>query len=165
MTEKRLNVLDGWRGISISLVLAGHLLPLGPKNWEMNAAVAANGMVVFFVLSGFLITNLLLRDSHIGHFLVRRILRIVPLAWLVLTITLIFTGDNFTVWVRNLSFIANWFSQDSLIPAVGHFWSLSLEMQFYVGIALLVWLLGKRGLWFLPVLAAAVTLNRIHEGA
>jgi peptidoglycan/LPS O-acetylase OafA/YrhL len=131
----------------------------------MNAAVAASGMVIFFILSGFLITSLLLRDSHIGHFLVRRVLRIVPLAWLVLTITLILTGDNLTVWLRNLSFTANWFSKDSLVPAGSHFWSLGLEMQFYAGVALLVFVLGKRGVWLLPVFALAVTLNRVHEGA
>ena len=32
--------LDGWRGLSILFVLAGHLLPLGPKSWQMNSSVA-----------------------------------------------------------------------------------------------------------------------------
>ena len=44
-------------GVSIALVLAGHLLPLGPKSWQMNGAVAATGMALFFILSGFLSTS------------------------------------------------------------------------------------------------------------
>ena len=80
--ESRLQLLDGWRGISISLVLAGHLLPLGPKSLQINPTATAAGMAMFFILSGFLITSLLLRDDHIGRFLVRRFARIVPLAWL-----------------------------------------------------------------------------------
>ena len=57
----RFQSLDGWRGLSILFVLAGHLLPLGPKSWQMNSSVAAAGMAVFFILSGFLITNILFR--------------------------------------------------------------------------------------------------------
>ena len=49
---KRIEVLDGWRAASILLVLAGHLLPLGPKSWEMNGAVAALGMALFLRYPG-----------------------------------------------------------------------------------------------------------------
>lgn len=76
----RFAVLDGWRGLAILFVLAGHLLPLGPKAWQMNAAVATTGMVIFFNLSGFLITNILLHNQNILTFLTRRFIRIVPLA-------------------------------------------------------------------------------------
>ena len=55
-----LAVLDGWRGISILLVLASHLLPLGPKGWQLNATAGPMGMALFFTLSGFLITRFLL---------------------------------------------------------------------------------------------------------
>lgn len=44
----RFSSLDGWRGVAIVLVLAGHLLPLGPKVWQMNGAIATTGMVIFF---------------------------------------------------------------------------------------------------------------------
>jgi peptidoglycan/LPS O-acetylase OafA/YrhL len=55
----RFPALDGWRGISILLVLGGHLFPLGPKSLNMNECIAALGMAIFFTLSGFLITTTL----------------------------------------------------------------------------------------------------------
>jgi hypothetical protein len=82
--ESRLPVLDGWRGLSIVLVLAAHLLPLGPTGLDLNAAVAAAGMALFFTLSGFLITGFLLRNDNVDEFLISRLARIVPLAWLFL---------------------------------------------------------------------------------
>lgn len=62
------HVLDGWRGISILLVLAAHLLPLGPKIWHLNVAAGVAGMVLFFVLSGFPITSFLLKEKTIPDF-------------------------------------------------------------------------------------------------
>ena len=46
MAEEKahLGVLDGWRGISILLVLAAHLLPLGPKAWRLNETAGPMGM-------------------------------------------------------------------------------------------------------------------------
>jgi peptidoglycan/LPS O-acetylase OafA/YrhL len=163
MSESRLDVLDGWRGISISLVLAGHLFPIGPKIYSMNESVAATGMVVFFILSGFLITNLLMRDAHVGNFLIRRFLRIVPLAWLVMAFTFLCTGDDFTVWWRNFSFSAN-MEPFALVPAGSHFWSLCVEVQFYLGVAVLVAVAKKRSLWLLPIFALAVTGHRVYNG-
>jgi len=60
----RFPALDGWRAISILLVLAGHLFPLGPKAYLINESIAALGMAIFFTLSGFLITTTLLHRSH-----------------------------------------------------------------------------------------------------
>ena len=56
----RFPVLDGWRGISILCVLSAHMLPLGPKSWQLNATTATIGMSIFFTLSGFLITTTLM---------------------------------------------------------------------------------------------------------
>ena len=55
--DNRLFVLDGWRAISILLVLATHLLPLGPKRLQLNVTSGTMGMSLFFTLSGFLITQ------------------------------------------------------------------------------------------------------------
>ena len=84
----RFQVLDGWRGISILLVLATHLLPLGPKIWRLNASTGNLGMSLFFALSGFLITKNLLEHGDIRAFFIRRIFRILPLAYLYLVIVL-----------------------------------------------------------------------------
>ncbi len=71
-SNDRLYVLDGWRGVSILLVLAAHLLPLGPKSLHLNEVAGAMGMSLFFTLSGFLIARLLLKDEGIVGFLIKR---------------------------------------------------------------------------------------------
>lgn len=159
----RYQVLDGWRGISILFVLAGHLLPLGPKSWQMNVAVAGSGMALFFILSGFLITNMLLRDQNIGHFLIKRLLRIVPLAWLCLLITLILTSASKELFIPHLLFYANW-EPIALTDETGHYWSLCVEVQFYILIAILVSVLKSRAFIFLPIFCVAVTANRYFNG-
>lgn len=159
MSAKRLGVLDGWRGISILLVLLGHLFPVGPKAWALNSAVAGAGMAIFFTLSGFLITSVLLADPNIRRFLIHRLMRIVPLAWLAMSLTLALTGAAAALWPPHLLFYANLFPH-LLTEGTGHFWSLCVEMQFYMGVALLVGLLGRRALFVLPALAVVVTLYR-----
>lgn len=162
-SHNRFRALDGWRGISILFVLAGHLFPLGPEKWGMNVAVSATGMAIFFILSGFLITNLLIRDSNVIPFLIRRFMRIVPLAWLFMAIVLWFESAEGRLYAPHFLFYANW-EPISLIPATGHLWSLCMEMQFYVFIAILVATLGRRALWVLPVLALLATLYRYANG-
>ncbi len=156
-------MLDGWRALSILLVLAAHLLPLGPKLWNINGEVGVIGMAVFFTLSGFLIVSILQRDPDIGRFLVRRIARILPLAWLALILTLPLEKVGPPVWISNFLFYAN-LPPFPFAPWSGHFWSLGVEMQFYLAITILVLGLGRRGLWLVPMAAAAVTASRIVVG-
>lgn len=161
--HRRLKMLDGWRAISIALVLAGHMLPLGPKSWGMNAPIAANGMAIFFTLSGFLIVSILQRDADIGSFLIRRLARIVPLAWGALLISFLVKGVAAPAWLPNFLFYANWppFWLDEWST---HYWSLDVEMQFYMAIALIVLILGRRGLALVPLIALGVTGLRIATG-
>lgn len=161
----RLKVLDGWRACSILMVIAGHWLPLGPKWLNLNAPVAAGGMAIFFTLSGFLITRFLLERPEIGSFLVRRFLRILPLAWAAMIGLTLADGwsGTATLLPYNLGFVSN-LPPARLLPGGEHLWSLCIEMQFYLGIALLVALGGRRGLYALPVLALAVTTARIVAG-
>lgn len=171
MTEKfaydphakaHLDVLDGWRGLSILLVLTGHMLPIGPKAYLLNEAVAAAGMAIFFVLSGFLITTTLLRDQTVVTFLIKRVFRIVPLAWTFVAVVLIAPGRANDIVAANLLFYAN-FSQYYLKYAP-HFWSLSIEMQFYLFVALIVAVFRRKGLYLLPLCAIAVTAARVWRG-
>lgn len=159
----RFQVLDGWRGVSILLVLFGHLLPLGPKSWQMNAAVAASGMALFFILSGFLITNMLLHNDNIGNFLIRRFMRIIPLAWLGMLITLILNSSNRELFLPHFLFVAN-LEPISLTKETSHFWSLCVEMQFYILIAISVSILKSHAFKMLPILCVAVTANRYLNG-
>jgi len=159
----RVPALDGWRGISILCVLAGHMLPLGPKSLQLNSTVAASGMSLFFILSGFLIVSMLLRNDNVPSFLVRRLFRIVPLAWGFLLFVLLFNGADWEAWKANFLFYAN-LPPFYLNYGNGHFWSLCVEMQFYAAIALVVAFAGRSGLMLVPVACLAVTLTRIAYG-
>ena len=160
----RLPVLDGWRGISILCVLAGHMLPLGPKGFQLNATVATAGMSLFFILSGFLIISMLSRNANVLSFIVRRVFRIIPLAWAYIIVVFLIHGADFNQWKTTLLFYAN-LPPIYLIPGLtGHFWSLCVEMQFYAAIALIVALAGQRGLLIVPIVALSVTTARIISG-
>jgi peptidoglycan/LPS O-acetylase OafA/YrhL len=162
---EHLAVLDGWRGISILLVLASHLLPLGPKAWQFNDVAGAAGMALFFTLSGFLITRFLLTRDSVTDFLIRRLFRIVPLAWLGMAVALRMADAPPQAWLPHLLFYAN-LPPQALTEPGAHLWSLCVEVQFYVGIAVLVLALGKARLkWVIPLLALAVTTHRLAVGA
>ncbi|MFM9978666.1 MAG: acyltransferase family protein [Sphingomonadaceae bacterium] len=163
-SEDRIDLLDGWRALSILLVLAGHLLPLGPSAWGLNGAAAGTGMVIFFNLSGFLIARMLLAHPDVPQFLIRRIFRIVPLAWVAMLALVIWNRPDAATIAANFGFVAN-LPPTALMRGGEHLWSLCVEMQFYLGVALLVLLAGRRGLYLLPFAAIAVTALRIAEGA
>ncbi len=157
----RIEVLDGWRAISILLVLVGHWLPM-PHQLQANYMAAASGMALFFALSGFLITSLLLRDPQPAPFFVRRLFRIVPLAWGAMAILVIANGADMREVLGNFLFYAN-LPPASLMHGGQHLWSLCVEVQFYVFAALLVAALGRRGVWLLPLCCLAVTGLRVAD--
>jgi peptidoglycan/LPS O-acetylase OafA/YrhL len=159
-----LKVLDGWRGISILLVLCAHFLPLGPKAWGGNLTAGPMGMAIFFTLSGFLITGFLLDRPSTADFLVRRLARIVPLAWVAMIVALWQGGVPRADYLPHFLFFAN-AAPSPLVEATAHFWSLCVEMQFYMGIAALFALLGNRGLKLLPAACLAFTALRVSSGA
>lgn len=169
MTEKnnsagsRYSALDGWRGISILLVLATHLMPLGPKSWQLNSTAGPMGMAIFFTLSGFLITSFLLKHDSVVDFLIRRFFRIVPLAWLYMTAVLLYFGATSGTWLAHIFFYANW-PPMQLLPISSHIWSLCVEVQFYIGIALLVAVFRQKGLLLIPLLCLAFTGLRVVNG-
>jgi peptidoglycan/LPS O-acetylase OafA/YrhL len=157
-------VLDGWRGVSILLVLAAHLLPLGPRALQLNLSAGVVGMAIFFNLSGLLITTHLLKDDRVTAFLIKRFCRVLPLAWLYLALALTLSAAPISTWLSHFLFYANLPRQD-LLPMTEHLWSLCVEIQFYVGIALLVLVLRVRGLLLLPLLGLMFTLLRAWNGA
>lgn len=160
MHKEHFGVLDGWRGISILLVLAAHLLPLGPKAWDLNVAAGLLGMVLFFNLSGFLITHFLLQRPNVPDFLMRRFFRILPLAWLYMGLMLYLAPASGATWSAHFLFYAN-YPPEPLVFTTSHLWSLCVEVHFYLGIALLVGFFGKRGLMVIPLLCIAFTLLRV----
>jgi peptidoglycan/LPS O-acetylase OafA/YrhL len=163
MSRPQLPVLNGWRGLSILLVLAAHLLPLGPKAWKLNYSVGILGMALFFTLSGFLITSALLREPRVRPFLIRRFARVVPLAWLYFVVALVASNASLQEWLAHFLFYGN-LPPRRLMPLTLHVWSLCLEVQFYTAAALIVAVLRLRGLWLLPLLCVLFTALRVWAG-
>lgn len=160
--ETRIAILDGWRALSILLVLFSHWVPT-PRAWQLNDVAGASGMAIFFTLSGFLITRLLLNDSEILPFLIRRLMRIVPLAWAAVAILWIANRPDLDTTMANFLFYSN-LPPARLMTGGHHLWSLCIEVQFYLGIALLVGIGGRRALLALPLIALAITVLRIADG-
>ncbi len=159
--------LDGLRFIAIFMVLIAHYL-----QWQMSNIVVQKfpftyGVTLFFVLSGFLITRILLtqRDKNSKHvlktFYVRRFFRIFPLYYVTIFILLFMGYENtneIVVWL--LTYTINIYESINNTVAVGnfnHFWSLAVEEQFYLIWPFFVLFIPKR--LFLPITAALVFLS------
>jgi peptidoglycan/LPS O-acetylase OafA/YrhL len=155
--------LEGLRAVAILLVVAAH----AGVPWLAGGFV---GVDVFFVLSGFLITGLLLQELgsrgavRFGEFYVRRLRRLLPgLLAMVLVVglfaaQLLAPGDqqnqaqaaaSAVFWLSNIHFAfgrLDYFSSGAEGNLFLHTWSLGVEEQFYlVWPALVVWLWGRRG--------------------
>ncbi len=152
--------IQALRALAVVLVVLFHLWPTGLTGGFV-------GVDVFFAISGFLITGHLLREAgsdspvHLGIFWARRIRRLLPAAFLVLMVSAIATVTVLPnrVWqiaatqigasglgIQNWVLVSNavdYFAVDNQPSIVQHFWSLSLEEQFYV---------------FWPVLIASLAL-------
>jgi peptidoglycan/LPS O-acetylase OafA/YrhL len=134
---KRIPSLDGLRAISILAVVVGHVAKaLGSK--AVWGAYGNTGVRIFFVISGYLITRLLLaehdRTSTIGlrEFYIRRAYRILPAAVVFIAAGVIIDWQHMTWYhvAAALFYVANC---DYSIPWIfGHLWSLSVEEQFYL---------------------------------
>lgn len=162
--------LDGVRGLAILLVILHHGISVDRLNrfdtWIYNLADSAwVGVDLFFVLSGFLITGILLdaraSRGYFRNFYARRILRIFPLYYLALLLLfwvyrpLVASGDQS---LRHLSDEQVWYwayLSNFLVAGTGrwpeaapfiHFWSLAVEEQFYLVWPAIVFLLKPRHL-------------------
>ena len=132
--------LDGLRGISIIIVLLSHIFRFTYTGTFFYGEV---GVHIFFVISGFLITTILLKEKVIygkvslKNFYLRRTLRIFPVAYLFLVVVLIL-NSVFHLDIKAKSFLAAFFyfknvpSQNISEWYTGHFWTLSIEEQYYL---------------------------------
>ena len=157
-----LGELDGFRALSILAVLACHMLPLGPSEWNLNATAGYMGMSVFFGLSGFLITRFLWEDQNVKTFIIRRAARIMPLVLLVSIVYALVLEGRFDSFIAINLYILNYWGS-AITSSISPLWSLAVEMHFYVGIAIAVLLFRRRGFLLVPVAAAIVTWMRIDQ--
>jgi peptidoglycan/LPS O-acetylase OafA/YrhL len=169
--RERWPALDGLRGLALLAVMALHT----------NPSIAPGGFLgvdLFFVLSGFLITYLLVRERQkfgsigLHQFYLRRVLRLCPALWGLLLVfglaTLAFgTRHDFDVFRRTMPSVLLYFFNwrlahptcPEITPSFQHLWSLAIEDQFY-----LVWPILLAGLlalrvrrrWILALVLAAV---------
>ncbi|MDZ8027438.1 MAG: acyltransferase family protein [Nostoc sp. DedQUE01] len=179
-------VLNGYRGVAILLVFLRHCIS-EPAAEHVNfvesfyiklMGLGWFGVDAFFVLSGFLITGILLdsreKSNYFQNFYARRILRIFPVYYVFLSI---FLGvihplirsyeypnhlDSSQIWYW--FYLENWyfiFQQDFLIGPLNHFWSLAVEEEFYFISPALIYFLPSRLLsWFFGTVILFVAFFR-----
>src|SRR3954466_6828035 len=175
MPSGHIATLDGLRGVAILLVMLCHFLGLlHTGNHRLDSLLHLGfghgwvGVNLFFVLSGFLITGILLdaksSPRYFRNFYARRTLRIFPLYYGVLFVCFailpLFPGSNSAdflalrsrqgwLWTycTNIKIVldGDWKFATPLLD-LGHFWSLAVEEHFYLVWPLLVFLLPTRAL-------------------
>jgi peptidoglycan/LPS O-acetylase OafA/YrhL len=154
--KKRIPGLDGLRGAAIVLTIWLHLSFGGFAGVHFPLGVGRVGVCLFFALSGFLITNILLAKPYtFKNFFWRRSLRIFPAfyAYLAFMVLLTVLGFYRLQWLSILAagtYTINWANVSRGWPLM-HTWSLSVEEQFYVIWPLALLLIGRR--WAPAVLA------------
>lgn len=159
--------IDGLRGVAVAAVVLFHLqVSLGSRPLVPGGYL---GVDVFFCLSGYLITSLLLAERRsegridLGRFWLRRARRLLPAMFLVvLAVVLVVALDQETADIlgsqrgpalATLGYVANWFEVardasyfEAFVTApLGHTWSLAIEEQFYVVWPVLAAVLLRRG--------------------
>lgn len=158
-----MRVLDGIRAVSIFLVLWTPLFLARLFGRDLNESIGILGMALLFVLSGYLITSQVLRGMSASMFLMRRIARVVPAAWLCLTLVYTSQFPGWQAAVVNYFFLAN-FPPQELAKPLDHFWILCVEVQFYALVAVLIWW-RPRSIWAVfPLALLAITLIRWRAG-
>lgn len=173
LSARKLAALDGVRGLAIVAVFLNHSVWRISRPNSIHALVSWlggqgwAGVDLFFVLSGFLITGILIdtrpAENYFRSFYARRALRIFPLyyAFLIVAFTVfpvIVTADWQPIradrWLY-FCYLTNWlglWKDHWHANVLGHLWSLAVEEQFYFCWPLLVWVL--RPAILLPVLLA-----------
>lgn len=165
--------LDGLRALAVLAVVWHHSpigrgLAVGGAHWHATLR-GYLGVDLFFVLSGFLITTLLLRERErhgriaVGAFLARRALRIMPLYYAVLGLAALFLGvvrpdapmaePFFAELPWYTTFTSNWIHASTIFVIT---WSLAAEEQFYIVWAALVRALGHGAVY---VAAAVIAIG------
>jgi len=176
--HRRIASLDGLRAISIAFVLIDHLgydrffTPQTLLGTTL-ASLGGFGVKIFFVLSGYLITLLMLNEQNktgkvnLGNFYIRRVFRIVPAAIAFMLVVFIYNGSSISLQnkVFSLLFIENYAS----VPdwRIAHLWSLGVEEQFYLlwPLVFIIWpQTRKKALLLTMAVVPAVNVVMIRLG-
>lgn len=166
----RIRSLDGLRAVAILLVVAGHAVGTTDVPAPLRPLVHAGniGVRLFFVISGFLITALLLRELDargavsLKNFYIRRSLRILPafvfyIAFVQTLATLHVVDSPWTDAKYAITFTLNYY--DGRSWPLNHLWSLAVEEQFYLVWGVLFVALSPRSLRVVVLALAVVPLG------
>ncbi len=177
---KYIPALDGVRALAILLVLVYHRFPEGQGiNLMPNGPI---GVTLFFVLSGYLISNILMEQQSLGtfarsfkNFVVRRALRIFPIYFLVLIgllvlqrFSVVVNTDFYTHPGYYWTYLVNYWIElhGNWSDALSPYWSLSVEEQFYLLWPFCILLLATRFrayfLWFTVIFGVVYRYFSIH---
>jgi peptidoglycan/LPS O-acetylase OafA/YrhL len=170
----RIPSLDGLRAVSILLVLYGHAVgTAGFPVTKRSFGLAEAGVRIFFIISGFLITLLLLKELDstgrisLKGFYRRRILRIFPAFYAYWTVILVLVlAGSLAIPPRDFVYAAT-YTINYVIERpwhLGHLWSLAVEEQFYALWPLTIFLLGRRrAFWAAGTVVLMVPFIRLAQ--
>jgi len=153
--------LDGLRAVAVACVLAFHFVP----GVDRYAPLGTIGVRLFFVLSGFLITGILLswRGQPLGEalttFYARRALRIFPLFYFALAAAAVLNiGPVRQTFAWHATYLSNFYfyQRGDWHGSVSHLWSLAVEEQFYLAWPLLI--LSAPARWLRPAITAMIAI-------
>lgn len=158
----RILSLDSLRGIAILMVVFGHFFPsrlqLGDAAYHITS-LGRGGVMLFFLLSGYLVFRNLERQNT-SAFLSRRLFKIFPAYWVNVLIIAAFSvligkeGIPLDVVFSNFFMVQDVMRKESLS---GVYWTLLIEVKFYLFLALQHLLLRERGM--ILVFAALICIN------
>jgi peptidoglycan/LPS O-acetylase OafA/YrhL len=146
---RRLPGLDGVRGLAMAIVFV-HLVVVRDQHPAVDGGWV--GVDLFFVLSGFLITVSMLSRPELGDFLRRRFWRIAPAMAAFLVAYVVWSAVQTDARQRltwAFAVATQWSNVQGAIgppfsPHIGHLWSLSAEVQFYVLWGVCLWVMLRR---------------------
>lgn len=144
--------LDGFRGLAVALLVLGHYSIYFPSGQDDFSPIAKMGVILFFILSSFLLTKGMIEKKVINiktliQYAIRRLLRIYPiyiLALLLLTFIpqfskAMYAGENWSLLDHIL-----------LIEPKGNYWAIAVEFKYYL---------------IIPIIGIVyVKLNRLYKG-
>ena len=170
--------LDSIRAIAVFLVIIWHWVPRNSLIENIHAGYL--GVNIFFVLSGFLITQILFsnrckaessfeaKTNVLNNFYARRVLRIFPIYYLTILITIALNhrlalGVTKTEILSNVTYTTNFYIylNKAWPKASLHFWSLAVEEQFYLAWPLMMLFIPKKSL--VPTMLAFIAIGIVSQ--
>jgi peptidoglycan/LPS O-acetylase OafA/YrhL len=165
--DQRVPALDGLRGMAALMVVVSHVSnSTGLWGGVLGNGGGQVGVMIFFVLSGYLIGALYLAQpftlANVWEYAVRRVARVLPAFYAVLSLALILlavsglTGWNLTIYPLTLEQSV---SHYALLSGIGVFWTIPVEMHFYAVFVAAWWLYSRSPL---AMIVAAVLVIIVY---